>query len=190
MTPRRCGIAALALLAAGCGSSKGSSAHSTTASHRTSTPTTCLPGAKAVMARAFSISPATITTATSVGTNGNPQCTFVALTVRHRRVAATANLYTGPQPYFILERTEIEASQQFTPTRLSPPPQTITGLGLEAAWFPSTKQLMATDAIKLIDISFKWPNATQAEQRRLAIAMAHSYLKVTKRGEQVAHGYP
>lgn len=103
-------------------------------------------------------------------------------------MAITANEYSGPQPYFILERTEIEASQVFTPTRLSPAPQTVMHLGLEAAWFPATQALMATDAIRLIDITFRWPGGSQAQQRRLGIALARPYLKSSKQGEKLAKG--
>lgn len=102
----------------------------------------------------------------------------------------TANDYSGPQPYFILERTEIEQSQVFTPNRQHPAPQTIMGLGLEAAWFPASQQLMATDAVRLIDVTVDWPGARQAQERKLGIALARPYLKNTKRGEKLAKGYP
>ena len=191
MTRQSFAAVGAALLLAACGSSKSSSHTSSAAQHQTTTHTTlCLPEVKTLMATTLSVEPATITTAVGVGTNGNPQCTFTAHTVRHKRVAITANEYTGPQPYFILERTEIEASQVFTPTRLSPAPQTIMHLGLEAAWFPATQALMATDALRLIEISFKWPGASQAQQRTLGIALARPYLKATKRGEKLAKGYP
>ena len=91
------------------------------------------------MATALSVHASTISTAPSVGTNGNPQCTFAARAGRYKRVAITANDYTGSQPYLILDRTEEEAAQVFTPRRMSPAPQAVTGLGLEAAWFPATR---------------------------------------------------
>jgi hypothetical protein len=189
MTPPRLAAVGAALLLAACGSSK-SSSHTRSTGHRASTHTLCLPEVKALLATTLSVDPGTITTATGVGTNGNPQCTFTAHTARHTRVAITANEYSGPQPYFILERTEIEASQVFTPSRLSPAPQTIMHLGLEAAWFPATQALMATDAIRLIDITFRWPGASQAQKRRLGIALARPYLKGSKQGEKLAKGYP
>ena len=192
MTRLRFAAVGAALLLAACGSSnpRSSSRSRSAASQPASTHTLCLPEVKALMATALSVDPATITTATGAGTNGNPQCTFTAHTAHHKRVTITANDYTGPQPYFILERTEIEQSQVFTPSREHAAPQAITGLGVEAAWFPAMQALMATDAVRLIDITFDWPGSRQAQQRRLGIALARPYLKTTKQGEKLAKGYP
>lgn len=192
MTRLRFAAVGAALLLAACGSSHkpSSSSNSKAAGGRAATHTLCLPAVKALIATALSVDPATIATASGVGTNGNPQCTFTTHTARHKRVAITANEYTGPQPYFILERTEIESSQVFTPDRQHPAPQTVMGLGLEAAWFPATQALMATDALRLIDISFKWPGASQAQQRKLGVVLARPYLKTSKQGEKLAKGYP
>lgn len=192
---------ALALLLAACGSSNKSSSPSGSSSatrHLTSAATLCLPEVRELIATKLSVHPSTVSTASSVGSNGNPQCTFTAETARHQRVAITANEYTGPQPYFILARTEEEAAQVFTPTRLSPAPQTIMGLGLEAAWFPATKAVMATDAIRLIDVTFRWPGASQAQQRtrgspwpaptRRRPSTANSWPRITRRPR--AHDAP
>ena len=96
----------------------------------------CSPGARKAVAGVLALPDASISVATSTGNNGMPQCSFRARSAHGERIEAIANVYTGPQPYFILERTAVEASQSFTAKRLSPPPQAIPGLGLEADWFP------------------------------------------------------
>ena len=121
-----------------------------------------------------------------------PQCTFAARAGRDGQLSVTANLYDGPQPYFILERTTVETAQLFTPKRMVPAPQAITGLGLEADWFPARNQLMSTDGIRLVTVSVDWPGTDQARQVRLAEALSRAYLRVpgAKKAEALAKGYP
>jgi hypothetical protein len=88
----------------------------------------------------------------------------------------------------VLERTALEASQQFTAVRLVAPPQAVPRLGLEADWFPAETQLMATDGIRLITVSVKWSHSTR--KRALAVALARTYLKRSKKGVSLAKGYP
>jgi hypothetical protein len=144
------------------------------------------------MANFLAIAPTSISASPSVGNNGMPQCTFSADVAARGRIQTVANVDTGPQPYFRLERTEVEASQVFTPTRLTPAPESISGLGLEADWFPAYPQLMATDGSRLITVSVDWRSASQGRERTLAEAMARTYLR-TPHGaaaERVINGYP
>jgi hypothetical protein len=104
MTLPRVAAVGAALLLAASGSSNSSSHASSAARHRASPDTLCLPEVRALIATTLSVDPATITTATGVGSNGSPQCTFAVHTARHKGVAVTPNEYTGPQPYFILAR--------------------------------------------------------------------------------------
>jgi hypothetical protein len=136
------------------------------------------------------VPPDSIVATPSTGNNAMPQCSFRARAANTGRVAATANLYTGPQPYFILERTAVEAAQVFGAKRLVPAPQAIMGLGLEADWFPAETQLMATDGIRLITVSVSWRHTGQARQRALAEAIGRVYLRQSKRGVSLAKAYP
>ena len=140
-------------LSTGCGGSK-------TAQHTTSTVATerpsvaaCGPQARAAVARVLAVAPGSVVIAPSTGNNGMPQCTFAARAGCDGQLSVTANLYDGPQPYLILERTTVETAQLFTPKRMVPAPQAITGLGLEADWFPAHNQLMTTDGIRLVTVS-------------------------------------
>jgi hypothetical protein len=144
------------------------------------------------MARFLTVAPASITASASTGTNGMPQCSFTARPAARDRVNAIANVDNGPQPYFRLERTVVEASQVFTPTRLTPAPQAITGLGLEADWFPGYPQLMVTDGIRLVTVSVTWPGVSQGRQRTLAEALARTYLRTPhgKAAAALAKGFP
>lgn len=142
------------------------------------------------MARFLKVAPQSVILAASTGNNAMPQCSFSTRAAGRQRVEVTANDDTGPQPYFVLERTAIEASQQFTPGRLVAAPQAVTRLGLEADWFPAEQQLMATDGIRLITVSVNWRATTQVRKRTLAEALTRPYLKVTKPGASRAKGYP
>ncbi len=121
-----------------------------------------------------------------------PQCSFSTRLTDGKRVAVVANVDNAPSPYFRLERTAVEASQVFTPTRLSPAPDAIPGLGLEADWFPAMQQLMTTDGLRLITVSFSWPGATQKDEQSVGEAVARTYLKKLspKQAAAVANGYP
>jgi hypothetical protein len=121
-----------------------------------------------------------------------PQCSFTARLADGKAVTVVANLDNAPSPYFRLERTAVEAAQVFTPTPMSPPPDAIAGLGLEADWFPAEKQLMTTDGLRLITVSFSWPGATKKQEEGVGEAVARTYLKklTPKQANAVANGYP
>lgn len=171
---------------AGCGQS----AHKTT-THASASPrdTVCLSTAREAMAGFLHVAPQIIALASSTGNNGSPQCSFTTR-ADSRHVELTANDYTGPQPYFVLERTAIEASQQFASVREIAPPQAVSNLGIEADWFPATTQLMATDGIRLISVTVDWPGTTQGRRRALAEAVTRPYLMLSRQGSSRAHGYP
>ncbi len=142
------------------------------------------------MASFLNVAPGTIALAASTGNNAMPQCSFTVHPPGKKRVQLTANDYTGAQPYFVLERTAIEASQQFGTARLLAAPQGVLGLGLEADWFPATTQLMATDGIRLITATVNWRGTTQARRQALAEAVTRAYLRASKQGSSRAKGYP
>jgi hypothetical protein len=176
------------LLGGGCGHSApakepAARGHTASASH-----TECLTTPRDAIARFLKLSPGSIALAASTGNNDMPQCSFSARVARKRRVDATVNVNSGAQPYFVLERTAIEAAQQFGAVRLIAAPQAVTGLGLEADWFPAETQLMTTDGIRLITVSVRWRDSTR--KRVLAEALARAYLKHSKQGRSRAKGYP
>jgi len=179
-------IAATALLC-GCGHSASAK---TAATHRHLT-VACTSAALEAMARTLTLGTANVATAGSTGGNAMPQCTFSAR-LRGKRVEVTMNVDNGPQPYFVLERTIVEASQIF-PQRLSPPPQPVDGLGLEAAWFPAATHLEATDGKRLLTATVvTWPGAATKSEIQLARAMIAPYLKTPhgKAAQAIAKGYP
>ncbi len=137
------------------------------------------------MARFLRVSASTIATAPSTGNNDMPQCSFRVRLGTGGQVDVVANLDTGPQPYFRLERTTVEAAQVFTPSRLTPAPEAVTGLGLEADWFPAYPQLMATDGIRLVTVAVNWPGVSQRRRQRLAEALTRTYLR-TPHGKAAA----
>ncbi len=185
--------AAVTLVAlAGCGSSGSSSTHATNQQHKTLTAAeiVCRPSVIGLIAQHLGVAASQISTSTPKANNEMPQCSFATHTAKHRRIGLLVNYDTGPQPYFIVERTAEEAAQVFTPSRMVAPPVTINHLGLEAFWFPARDQVMATDGIRLITVTVNWPHSRNADRRTIAVAIARPYLKITKQGRAAAKGYP
>jgi hypothetical protein len=88
----------------------------------------------------------------------------------------TAIVDSGPQPYFLLERTIVEDSQQFSTVALEPAPVHVPRLGLDASWFPGEQQVMTTDGARLIAVAVSSRGSSQARRRELATATARTYL--------------
>src|SRR5437763_17079397 len=99
MGPARC---AVILVAAGLLTSCGGHAR-----HR---PVVCVPSARAVLAAQLGVPVSEVSQAVSTGNNGMPQCVLTARRAGTPPVQVTVNLDNGPQPYFRLERTAVEAS--------------------------------------------------------------------------------
>jgi hypothetical protein len=152
----------------------------------------CLPRVRTALGRFLLVAPGSIETATSTGSNAMPQCTYVAHVAAGSVIRATANVSTAPQPYYVLERTTVEATQVFGPTRMPATPVVVTGLGLEATWFPDYTELMSTDGRRLITVSVGWRGATQARELALAETMSRPYLSTPagKRASARARGAP
>jgi hypothetical protein len=189
---RYLGMALLVAFLGGCGRS-GSAAHRTTGHRAASHPVSvCTPVARGAVARSFAIPIGAVAFVESVGNNAEPQCAYTAHLAAGKRVTLIANVDSSPQPYFRLERTYIEAAQVFTPGRLIPPPQAITGLGLEADWFPTQSQLMTTDGYRLITLSYAWRGASQRQEQIVGERLARTYLHTPhgKVAQAIAAGYP
>lgn len=172
-------LAALAALA-GCGG------HSAV-KHRSPQATVCSPAARDAMAGFLGVAPGSVATRVSRGNNTYPQCSFTARLATGDRLAVLVNDDTGPQAYFVLERTAIEAAQVFTIDRKIPAPEAVN-LGIEADWFPYLTQLMTTDGVRLITATVTWPHASQRRMRELSIPIARTYLRAPKRSK--AKGFP
>jgi hypothetical protein len=189
MQPLLClvGAVLLALAVLGCG---GASGHSTSSAHRTSAashqstssahqtsaakPSACRPAAVAALRAELRVPVSAIHTRVTTDNSHQPECVF---SVPARRLKMSVSVSTEPQPYAVLERQAEEASQMFTPTRLSPAPQQVAHLGLDAQWFPELEQLLTTDAVRLITVTIvHWPGASQARWKRLAAVAARPYL--------------
>lgn len=119
---------------------------------------------------------ASISEAVSTGNNGMPQCVLTVSRPGQRPVQVTANLDDGPQPYFRLERTAVEATQQFGTERLYAAPDQVSGLGLDADWYPDANYVETTDGVRLITVTVGWPGSSQAQRRALSIAVARRFL--------------
>jgi hypothetical protein len=152
-------------------------------------PPVCILKAQQAIARDLSVGAGTIGYAKSVGSNGMPQCAFTARAGGHR-AHVLVNVDNGPQAYFRLLRTVDEATQIFGPP---PPgfqaPQTVSGLGPFASWFPTRNQLMATNDVDLLTVTVTWPGARRSAEARIARAAIVPYL-ARRRGHGNTNDYP
>src|SRR5437763_8386405 len=165
-------LCALALLAGCGGGSKHAPATTTKQPAAARRPGVCLSQARAVVASALGVAPASVAAAQSTGNNAMPQCSF-----RARRVTLIANVDSSPQTFQRLERAVVEEAQQFSTARNVPAPERVAGLGLDADWFPFEGQLLTADNRRLITVTVKWPGAAKKRARALSAAVARIYLK-------------
>ncbi len=184
-----CLAAATVLVVSACGQSSADK-HTTSTSARPKGVSVCLPVARDTLSHFLALPSSSVAVGASVGNNGYPQCTFDAHLAQGTHVQVVANDDNGPQPYFVLERTQVEESQQFTAQRMIAAPQPVTGLGIDAYWFPAEKKVMTTDGVQLITVTVNWPRATAARKRALAKLLARAYLKNVKGAQLLAKGYP
>jgi hypothetical protein len=139
-------------------------------------PVVCVPRARPTLAAHLQLPTSAISQDVSTGNNGMPQCVLTARPPAGHPVQLTVNLDNGPQPFFRLERTAVEASQQFGTERLYAAPELIMDLGLDADWFPDGNDVETTDGAKLITVTVAWPGSSQAQRRALAVAIAHRFV--------------
>jgi len=131
----------------------------------------CVPAAGTAIARAAGVSAAALTARVTTGNNASPECHF-----KGPRVFVVVNVDSSPQPYQRLERTIVEDGQQFGTERNFTPPQTVSKLGLDAAWLPDQSKLLTTDGRSLITVTVAWRGEKRARQRALAELTARRYL--------------
>jgi hypothetical protein len=177
---------------AGCGASSPHRQPTRNTASSTAPASPCAARSRDAVAGFVALPPAQVSTAAGTGNNGMPQCTFTARPANASAVSATANIYNGPQPYFILERTAVETSQLFGPKRFVAAPTAINNLGIEADWFPNLSQLMSTDGLQLITVTVHWPGTRPAREIGLAEVLSRTYLKKLSPQEvdQLAKGAP
>lgn len=73
--------------------------------------------------------------------------------MRAARVRAVVNVDSSSQPYFRLERTIVEAGQQFGAVRTFAAPVAVRGIGLDAAWLPDVSELVTADRTALYTVT-------------------------------------
>lgn len=165
----------LALAADGCGGSAHAGRVGRTSARSAADPI-CTAAARTVVARFLGVAVSSVSVRATTANSGAPECDFAAQISGHRAMKLSVEVDTAPQPYAVLERAAVEASQIFGPKRLAPAPQNITRLGLDADWFPEEQHLMTTDGVRLITATVAWPSARQSHRRALAQAAARTYL--------------
>ena len=67
-------------------------------------------------------------------------------------------------------------------------PVSVSGLGLDADWFPAQKQLMSTDGKRLITVTVDWHGVPAARKRAVARAALTPYLQPKHRSNKGSSG--
>ena len=135
--------------------------------------TVCTAKGRAAIGGFLGAQAASISERASISSQSYPQCVY---RVPAPGVRVTVIVDTGPQPYFRLERTAVEAQQVFSTVRESPAPVQIPHLGLDADWFPDQREVMTTDGKRLITAGVSWRHARAAQRQKVAEAAARAYL--------------
>ncbi len=110
-------------------------------------------------------------TRADVGSNGSPECVYAM-----GKSSVVVNVNNTPQAYFLLERTEVEASQQFGLVRAVAAPYDVPGVGLDAWWFPAESQFLTTDGVNLLTVTVTIPHAPAKRLPQVGKAAARPYL--------------
>ena len=172
--------AGCALMLGACGAQGGrSSTPPTQTAAHTAQRAVCPAQARAAVAEYLGVQPAAVSRRAFTGSQSMPECDFTPRTRSGRPVTVATTIDTAPQAYTRLERTAVEAAQSFNPSRVVAPPQDITGLGLDADWFPPATLLMTTDGTRLITVKVTWNGVSQTRMIALAEATARAYLRET-----------
>jgi hypothetical protein len=135
--------------------------------------TVCTAGGRAAIAGFVGVQAATVSERASISSQSYPQCVY---RVPGAAVQVTVIVDNGPQPFFRLERTAVEAQQVFSSVRNEPAPVQVPHLGLDADWFPGEHQMMTTDGRRLITAQVNWRRAKGSQRQRLASVAARAYL--------------
>jgi hypothetical protein len=127
------------------------------------------------VARYLGVGEAGVAARVTTSSQATPECDLRVMLHGGRAVRLATTLDSSPQPYTRLERTVVEASQQFSAAPLAMP-QNVTHLGLDADWFPGESQLMTTDGHRLITVTVQWRAASERRRRALGEATARAFL--------------
>jgi hypothetical protein len=135
----------------------------------------CIAKGRAVFASRIGVSAGTVKERRTVARSGAAECVFTA-----GKVVVSVSVSGAPEAYAVLERQAEEQAQIFGGKRFTPAPQLITGLGVDAYWFPAQHQVMTTEGVNLIAVTIvHWPHTHVARRRALGTALARPYVGKT-----------
>ena len=161
-----CLVAAVAV--AGCGGSS----HAATNQKAS----VCPSAARVAAAGFLMVSPATVSAVAKTSTQATPECDLRAALPSGAVVRVSVTIDSAPQAYFRLERAAVEAEQVFGTVRLEPAPVNVTGLGLDAYWFPGERHVVTTDGVRLITAQVSSAGESEGRERALAVVVARQFL--------------
>jgi hypothetical protein len=125
-----------------------------------------------VLAKAASVVPDAVNSSPFKPSNGAAGCRLHAGDLQ-----AVVMLDSAPQPYFRMEREQVEFWQntEWSHKGAHAAPAPVTSLGLGGYWFPLQSRMLTTDGVRLDTIKVIWPGGGAA-RKPLAVRLADVYL--------------
>lgn len=165
----------VALTAAGCGGSGSSGPRAHAAAHLGGA---CTARGLARVAAASGVAAGAITTRHFTETDGSAACRFAASRAGGGPLSLTVDVDSAPQALGHLDREVEEYSQGVIWFHLGKRaiPQTIMHLGLTADWFPSKRELVTTDGVRIVNVTVTACPRRNGSGEGLAMAVARRYL--------------
>jgi hypothetical protein len=138
----------------------------------------CTSRALATLAAATAIPASAIANARFIATDGSAGCRFSAARAAGDPLAVTVEIDTAPQAYQHLDREVVEYSQGVIWFHEGEHayPRSISGLGLEADWFPAEDKLMTTDGVRIVRVVVSSAPRRAGTGETLATKLARRYL--------------
>jgi len=138
----------------------------------------CSSRARAALAAAAAIPPASIAATPFTASSGAASCRFTAALPPAGRLEVAAELDSAPQAYYRLERQIVETGQNviWEHQPESAYPVRVAHLGLDAAWFAGAGQLATTDGVRLVTVVVAAGPPRAGRRELIATRLARAYL--------------
>jgi hypothetical protein len=163
--------AALAAALAGCG---GSAARAGAGFVRPA----CSPRTVSALARESGASAGAIAQHAFTQPSGSKACRFGA--GGSRALSVTVAIDSAAQAHYRLDRQVVEYGQTiiWSHQGSAPYPQYLAHLAMEADWLPVPRELLATDGVRIVDVTVgHWPPSSPAGAERAAERVVRLYMR-------------
>lgn len=100
-------------------------------------------------------------------------------------LSVTVAIDSAPQAHYRLDRQVVEYGQTiiWSHQGSAPYPQYLAHLAMEADWLPVPRELLATDGVRIVDVSVgRWPRSSPVDAEVAAEKVVRLYLRRVRGG--------